>query len=144
MKFKFTKNTKNIFKYLGIVILTLIPILIIIRSLNWQSKFLNKMILREGFNCSDIDSSESEDDIRDKLNDIHDLKQDSDYSDNEATILRNPAFDNEYDSDDTLPDNAIAAYENVKTSVCKNHTTTTAVKNIIQGGYSSSDPTGFF
>ena len=144
MKFKFTKNTKNILKYLGIIILTLIPILIIMRSLNWQSKFLNKMILREGFNCSDIDSSESDDEIRDKLNNIYDLKQDSDYSDDNATLLNNAVFDNDYDSDDTLPDNAKSVYNDVKNNVCKNYNTINSVKDILAGSSYSTSTSGYF
>lgn len=144
MKLKFTKNTKNILKYLGIIILTLIPILIIMRSLNWQSKFLNKMILREGFNCSDIDSSEDDDVIRDKLNKMYDLKQESDYSDDSATMLNNAVFDNDYDSDDTLPDNAKYVYNGIKNDVCKNYNTINSVKNILDNSSYSTSTSGFF
>ena len=113
MKFKFTKNTKNVLKYLGIIILTLVPIIIIMRSLNWQSKFLNKMILREGyldFNRTNTDTDTDTDDDdnnlcktkkkRKKVKDIKNLLG----MDDSSGIL-SPLFDKCTDSNGNIKEN---------------------------------------
>lgn len=110
MKYKFTKNTKNVLKYLGIIILTLVPIIIIMRSLNWQSKFLNKMILREGFlmSAGKTDTDDTDDDnnlckTKKKGKKVKDIKNLLGMDDSSG--LLSPLFDKCTDSNGNIKEN---------------------------------------
>ena len=71
-------------KYLGVIVVIFITILIISRSLNWQSNILKFMTLREGMQSDEDDDEEEEEfndenfdaeDFRVKLRDLLDLSE---------------------------------------------------------------------
>lgn len=59
-------------KYIGTVVIILVLLLIILRTLNWQTDVINRMMtVREGFDDDDDESECDEDDTRDKIEQLY-------------------------------------------------------------------------
>ncbi len=59
-------------KYIGAVVIILVLLLIILRTLNWQTDVINRMMtVREGFDDDDDESECDEDDTRDKIEQLY-------------------------------------------------------------------------
>jgi hypothetical protein len=57
------RKVKETLKYICILIIVSIPVLIIIRTTNWQSSIITRMIkTREGYSMNDIDDDEGDED----------------------------------------------------------------------------------